>query len=640
MDRILSVLGASWVTPREAGVSGTRTVARIALIVSACVGSLACSSEGESDEEKLAMSVERAVVAPSQLSTNDCSSNRPCVVEVLLPEGVAPGDSWLASRGRLRIGDGITLTGGTLASVAAPGVYLGTGTVASAVVSEGQVELRDRARVTTTLITPLLPIRGNQTAIPTNFTPTSAKPFSSHLWSFVYPPSSAPSRRAISGQTLTLAPGNYNDVVVDSGGTITLSAGTYTFRSLQAESNGRVKLPAGQVILNVASSLTLRSSVEGPASGYDWTVIYASKNPLTIERGFKGTLLAPNAALTLRGAASAYTASAYAKELTLEAGALFNFKPSKVPTLTRAECTQLLATAGNQTGTSLDPQLAFDLLRLCQAPGIPDCYGRFMAAVNTDRYAAALRYVSKAFDTSDHLGLVRDRDRKAKRMRQEPARLSSYCNQGDSDGDLVPNPSDQCPNTPPLTRTDDNGCTSTAPLPKGPYREAVDKILAQTGVLHNAACDGTPPPQTPGTVGGQYHDVLFAAPEGLNCPVGSSFLPNSLIFYRQPAPVFGACPVWYEIRATVFEPGATSSMGVHYSAPISEADTLNWHQAGVTSTVYGFDLRRANALPQERFLLSLLVPGAVLNVQARALDGNGRFSGWSTPHVIPVKACQ
>jgi hypothetical protein len=81
-------------------------------------------------------------------------------------------------------------------------------------------------------------------------------------------------------------------------------------------------------------------------------------------------------------------------------------------------------------------------------------------------------------------------------------------------------------------------------------------------------------------------------------------------------------------------------MGVHYSAPISSADVLVAGSPGAHYDVYAFNLRRTNALQQERFLASLLVPDAVLYFQSRALDGNGRFSVWSAPQVISVKPCQ
>lgn len=605
--------------------------------------SFACSSSSTPGGESTA-TMRAAVVSPGALATDDCSVGRACALEILLPDGLAPGGTWAAARQKVSIGDRLHLSGGTVASVGTQGVVLGTDVVAQSVISEGRVELRDRAQITDKLVSPITPQMGNQTSIPAGFVPSSAKPFGSYLVGFTFPPVSAATVTADAGKSVTVVPGVYNDLVVRNSGTVILQPGEYTFRNVQVEPDAHIKLPSPHVRLNVAAAMTLRGSVEALSGSYDWSVIYASKEPLYIEKGFRGTLLAPRATLTLRGSPATYSAtSVYGNELVIEAGAQLTFVPSNVPVVSRAECTKLLtSTQPSPPDGAVSTQFMFDVLRLCQAPGIPDCYGRFKAAVNTDRYTSALRYLAKSRDIDDHIALAQDHDRKSMQMRKDPARLASYC-QGDADGDLVPDSFDKCPGTPPLTPTNDDGCTSTAPKPKGANRGAVDSILAQMGVLHDPACDNTPPPPMPGKVGSSdQHPYFYGSSTGLDCAtMGSGDMPSSFAFFatKDPTLAWGPCRVWYEIKATVISPSG-QTMGMHYTVPIQAASKAEgFDGSGNPLAAFYFYLNRAGALPQEKVLATLLVENAVLFVQARAVDGNGRQSDWTTPQVSKVRPC-
>jgi len=586
---------------------------------------IACSNSDKS-HETMATSREM-VTSPSSLTSNDCAPGRTCAMNLVFPAGVSSSSAWVAARQKVTIGDRVNLTGGSVATVGTSGVFLGTDVVAQSVISQGTVELRDRAQVTSQLLTPVQPVVGNQTTIPAGFQPSSIQPFSTTIWAFTYPPDSATPISAISGQTQPISPGIYRELVIQNGGTVVLSAGSYTFRSIQFEPDGHLRLPSGNVLVNVASDMTLRGHVDGVSGTYDWTVIYGSKDPLIIEQGFKGTLLAPQASLTLRGAPAQYAASVYADSVTIEAGASFSFVQSQVPTMDAADCIKLLRSQQADPNAYPSPQTMFDILRLCQAPQIPDCYARFMAAANSDRHSAAQQYVAKLLDTSGHLALIRDRSRKAKQMRHDPTRLADYC-KGDADGDLVPDAEDKCPQTPPMTPTDDSGCTSTAAAPVGPSREMVDNILTHMGILHNPACDSQSGPAQPGTID------LFSDVSGH----------RNTKFIVSPLPQWGVCPLWYEIRATVYTSSGTSH-SFHYSIPLSDSTFIlppatcvgtDGQSQSCGPWTIGFDMSRASASSEEQNFASQQVSGSKVLAEARAFDGNGRMSDWTLPQIISV----
>jgi hypothetical protein len=94
-----------------------------------------------------------------------------------------------------------------------------------------------------------------------------------------------------------------------------------------------------------------------------------------------------------------------------------------------------------------------------------------------------------------HNALTRDRSRKDHNARLNPA---LYCQvaTGDGDKDLVPDPVDQCPDTPPLTPTLDNGCPDPTPI-SGPGVDKMQRLRAHSAVHFDPTCAAAPPPETP-----------------------------------------------------------------------------------------------------------------------------------------------
>jgi hypothetical protein len=102
-------------------------------------------------------------------------------------------------------------------------------------------------------------------------------------------------------QTRSLAPGNYGNLTIYSRAKLTLQSGTYRFAAVRTE-------PEAQVILNKttgptyihAASLVHRATIVEQAGYYGQTLFAISgASPIPIEGKFIGTLLAPNAEVTI-----------------------------------------------------------------------------------------------------------------------------------------------------------------------------------------------------------------------------------------------------------------------------------------------------------------------------------------------------
>lgn len=116
---------------------------------------------------------------------------------------------------------------------------------------------------------------------------------------------------------VSLAPGNYNNVQLSAGKTLTLSPGTYNFNSLTLSGNSNITVsPAGKVVIQIAgagllvkaldiSGGTITNSSGVPAN---FQIVYSGSLPMTLSGGAStaGVVYAPNSAITMSGQAPWY----------------------------------------------------------------------------------------------------------------------------------------------------------------------------------------------------------------------------------------------------------------------------------------------------------------------------------------------
>jgi hypothetical protein len=249
------------------------------------------------------------------------------------------------------------------------------------------------------------------------------------------------------------------------------------------------------------------------------------------------------------------------------------------------------------------------------------------AIANADRRALALQYVAKTIDAPTHLAMTRDITRKVHKMQKDQALLAKYCD-GDDDGDRVPNRDDQCPGTPPLTPTNDVGCTD-ATRPKTAPRGVIDMLLGQKGILYNPKCEGAAFPAIP-----------MPTSCSMNVPVPSTVY--TLLQFHQLTPlaqmVPQGCDMWYEVQ--IFSPALRKNYTMAFR--LGETGSFIPNPAPNNGFV---TFTTTNTEPDDRGRLAREVgiagiggtpgidteQGRKIVVQARATNGNGAQSSWSGP---------
>jgi hypothetical protein len=139
------------------------------------------------------------------------------------------------------------------------------------------------------------------------------------------------------GDVVTLAPGQYGAVTVYSRGQLILSAGNYEFSSLDLEPQGQLVVPSATsetahvfventVIYRGSTNVATTSSSPPPAPLF---LVYTGTATLTIGSPFTGTILAPNAPLSLQSlnGQGVYTGEFFAQQITLSPHTTVNSNP-------------------------------------------------------------------------------------------------------------------------------------------------------------------------------------------------------------------------------------------------------------------------------------------------------------------------
>ncbi len=132
------------------------------------------------------------------------------------------------------------------------------------------------------------------------------------------------------------------------------------------------------------------------------------------------------------------------------------------------------------------------LTTLNDEPNVDPCLLTIGARPQVDTSLAAASFMAKSMDFATYWALAIDRSDKLDLIFTDLA-LCKAIRAGDSDGDLVPDSTDQCPYTPPLTPTDDAGCTDPFRAEDVPsdqdVRNAVNEI--QIAAAKPGTCDTT-----------------------------------------------------------------------------------------------------------------------------------------------------
>ena len=169
------------------------------------------------------------------------------------------------------------------------------------VISQGAVDLRNNVQVTGSVQSAGKVTTGVGTTVSAGITQqTAVGPFDNVTFSADFTGTPASDTNVASG-TQTLSPGHFAGLHVFAGATVVLNPGTYYFTRLTFESNSTLTLGAGTapVIIYVADTVIYRGKITGTNSEKRLLVAVAGATPIFLETSFHGTLVAPNAPLTV-----------------------------------------------------------------------------------------------------------------------------------------------------------------------------------------------------------------------------------------------------------------------------------------------------------------------------------------------------
>ncbi len=142
---------------------------------------------------------------------------------------------------------------------------------------------------------------------------------------------------------ISLSPGNYNNVAVSGGKTLTLSPGTYNFNSLTLSGGSIITVsPAGTVVLEIAgagapskaldfSGGSISNSGGSPSS---FQIVYNGSRPITLSGGSNSAAVvyAPSSAITMSGA-SPWFGSIIGASYTSSGGSVVHYDRSLATSL-------------------------------------------------------------------------------------------------------------------------------------------------------------------------------------------------------------------------------------------------------------------------------------------------------------------
>lgn len=272
------------------------------------------------------------------------------------------------------------------------------------------------------------------------------------------------------------------------------------------------------------------------------------------------------------------------------------------------ECRDAVRTAIAASGIA-NPDERFDVVRnmlRCGADTPSACEIDYFTLVNLQRRESANAILEDRVSPAQYLALQYDRSRKVRRADNDRGWLAAFC-AGDDDRDLVPDAFDRCPQTPPLTPTDDHGCTDNT-LPEAPDRDEVRRMF---GGMKVAAAPDCPRDALP-----RSSAVLLASQP-----------PNRALHValRRETRMPEGCPVWYELRGTATAAAGTSSARYVVEQSIVAIVGPGMVPSAMDATTIDYDIT-PEALGFAEYADDEFFEWQELNVSVRTIIGNGHRS--------------
>jgi hypothetical protein len=454
-------------------------------------------------------------------------------------------------------------------------------------------------------------------------------PYNTASWTVTFPAGTVSDLEVFGGTSVSKAPGRYGNIQIDATATLKLSTGVYYFESLDMFplSTIQVDQTSGPVFIYVHNSLTYGGTIVPPSGGFpDVLVGYFGSAAVSLNAPFEGTYVSRTGAVTLGSFTPPHIGAFFAPTITVATGATVTYRaPANLlvvapPSGGLQACADQIRPRDDLSGTAQAAAYQADIARYCTAPGLSLCLTTLHGRANADYTSAALQVLSQAFTPAQYLGLSRDRTRKMNEAIDSSTTATEFCNSPDTDGDWIPDANDACPNTPPLTPTDDRGCPTA--IPTGPDPAQVQRLLNAQGFMMNPLCGGaSPPPEVAGAalaqVGAASNGAFIIAERITSQPTG--------------------CPIWYDFQIREITPSGVPSGAIY---DVAFKDTEQTPQpspvAGIgglpsiplTSPVIQFNAKPGDAGTRGQLGRIPASPNRA-SFRVQAINGNGGHGPWS-----------
>jgi hypothetical protein len=539
----------------------------------------------------------------------------------------------LASWGTLTIGGGARILTdsayGSVSNMGSTGTTLAPDAKVSGIASVAKVTLGDRVQVWGDIVAPLVKPGANvQFKGTTSNDLTRIQPAQVVKLDVTYPAASAPTVWLDPNQTQAVAPGRYATLRAANSATIKLKAGTYFAEELLFESGSRLEIDssAGTVVLFARKKVGWQGSVVvPPGQSPDWLLIYNGTDPLSIMAPFRGAIFAPTAQLAFQGTPGEHRGAFVARDINVDANQKIVHVPTKtiLMALDPDSCSAQVPPRTDLSGAARENALQLDIARYCTARGQDVCQLKLDVQARADRLEAASSVVLGTVQPNVYLGTARDRQRKLARAATDAAYAQSVCTGPDADRDLIPDSSDDCSGTPPLTPTDDRGCPVA--LPGGPSTSELAPFLDTSWIALNKDCwTGTIPTLvTPGAFfwpSDASKGVFWVTSRARNQNVG--------------------CSLWYEIQIRgETRDGAPAQLSVVFPQTAAQSDSL----VGMSGRPVPAEFVQFQVLPSDtgaRGRLANDLKPYRGKFRARAINSAGVRSPWTDWRSQTPRDCQ
>jgi hypothetical protein len=215
---------------------------------------------------------------------------------------------------------------GSIASLGTSIASVGTDAFIGSLFARGSIDVRDRSRVSGSLVSAGSIRLGSGVAVSPSAVQRGTMPtFGTFPELTVQDFTVGSSNVSLEpGRTRTISSGRFNTIRVASRATLTLGAGDYYLNTLTLEPDSRLVL-SGATRLFVRSSLTMRGDIQ---AGRELPVlVYNGTSQVVLERNFTGQLRAPRARISLgSGRQLSFQGSFFAKEIVVSPAATVSCK--------------------------------------------------------------------------------------------------------------------------------------------------------------------------------------------------------------------------------------------------------------------------------------------------------------------------